>query len=191
MRVAISIAVCWLALAGCSNKNTDTGQARTNLRGSGFQAREIRAVALLRTHLSSIPVHLQRKIRSHLSGRVRDLDVEAAKYSQTSVGGVWIISARNATCIARAGDGAVACDSKGHFVSRGLSFAIFDAPNEAVDSVHGFVSVGVAPDWVQTARLKVGRKAREIVVHENTYGLRSSAPILIEGLEGRGGRRVE
>lgn len=189
---ALSLAVCWLSVTGCSSKHTDsTVRAGSRLDGSSFQARELRAFALLRMNLRVLPVNLRRRIRSHLSGRIRNLDVEAAGYARTSVGGIWIFSAQDTTCVARADDGAVACDSKDNFVDRGLSFAVFEAPEKTMDSLHGFVSVGVAPDWVQTARLKVGRQIRTVAVHNNNYAVRSSAPIFVVGLEGLKGKRIE
>jgi hypothetical protein len=189
---AIAIAWVWFSLAGCSGKSDDsTVRAESRLGRSGFQARELRAFAVLRIGLRAIPVPFRRKIRSQLSERIHNLDFEAARYTRTRVSGIWIFSARGTTCVARTGDAAMACDSKGHFVSRGLSFAVFEAPSKTVDSLHGFVSVGVAPDWVQTVRLKVGQRNQEVAVHSNTYGLRSNSPIFVEGLEGRGEKRVK
>jgi hypothetical protein len=107
-----------------------------------------------------------------------------SQYAQTSGGGVWIVNGRKITCIVQAVRGAVACDTTANFVNRGLLLVVYKVPKSPAGLPRHFLALGVVPDWVQSARLKVGSTTRLVPVRGNAYALHADAPIDLGRLEG-------
>jgi hypothetical protein len=114
-----------------------------------------------------------------------DVRFDDTQLVRTGVGDAWMANVGSATCIAQVRMGGVTCDSVANFVKRGLSLGAFKpSPKGRAARPRDFVVIGLAPDWTQTVRMKVGSTTRRIPIRLNAYGLRAAEPITVKRLDG-------
>jgi hypothetical protein len=147
------------------------GEPRAALR------REVRAA---RGRPAHVPAALQAKVRASL-GVPADVPFENAHRLTTPRGRLWLADLRRATCIIRAHDGALACDTTAHVARRGLVLSVFAVEH---GHMHDFVLFGLAPDGSRRARLRTGGRLREVPVRGNTFAAAATRPITLEKLLG-------
>ncbi len=120
------------------------------------------------------------------------LRVDSAHFARTSSGGIWIVmgeaSGESVACLVQAGQGAASCSPLAEAARNGLSLGIVEPAKDPGKPPRGFLVLGVAPDWVKLAQLRVGvgkdATVRTVPVRGNAYALRAKAPILVEGFCG-------
>jgi hypothetical protein len=125
-----------------------------------------------------VPVMLQAKVRASL-GVPADVPFEDAHRLTTPHGALWLVDLRRATCIIRARDGALACDTTAHVAHRGLVLNVYAVTR---GRRHDFVLFGLAPDGARRARVRIGHRVREVAVRGNAYAAGAREPITLDRL---------
>jgi hypothetical protein len=133
-------------------------------------------------------------IEASLAGRgssQRPFHSEGGHLIHTRGGDVWIIPGDSRglplICLAYSGTGAISCAPSRQVVRFGIGIGIVanaDHPNQLAPD---FMTIGIAPDWVDAVRVRYGDTVRRLSVHSNTYAMRARAPIVVEGLCRRDG----
>lgn len=149
--------------------DTPVAQARATLRQS---------VGAAGGPVGRMPAVLQAKVRASL-GVPAGVPFEDARRLATPRGAIWLTDLRRATCIVRAHDGALACDTTAHVARHGLALAVYAV---AHGRPRDFVLFGLVPDDVRRARVRVGGGVRAVRVDDNVYAVAAPGPIALDRL---------
>ena len=126
------------------------------------------------SHLRQIPM-------SRLS-----MDIEHAHLLRTELGALWVVIGDETTCLVQAGDGALSCFPTATALHTGVTLGTSDS-GARPSSPHRFLSLGIAPDWVKTVRMRVGNSIHVVPVVRNSYAAQANVPVLVQAMCGAGG----
>jgi hypothetical protein len=141
-----------------------------------------RAFAALRGVTQSVPLALRASLRTARNRTIRTLRLNTARYVSADTG-LWVVNGRSDTCIVQAHGGAVACASKGDFLEEGVALGVVDLGPPPDRRPRKFIVAGIVPNQVVAVDVEVGKRMRRLVVRDNSYSLRSSAPIIVKRFE--------
>ena len=95
-----------------------------------------------------------------------------------------MIRGTGVTCIFQDRKAAAACATDANAIRQGLALVVgYGPPSSNTKLPTRFLALGIASDSVKAVRLKViGNRSTTVSIVENAYGLRTRAPIEVEGL---------
>jgi hypothetical protein len=161
-------------LSGCGDVAADSGTSREQERG---------ALAILRSPPERVPPSARAYILATLNSRLRSsLNIGSAQYTRTKAGGVWIVAVKSGSCLIQTQPWASACAGIASVTRHGLILGTFKPPARPSEAPTDFQLLGIAPDGVETAHLKVGRVTHAVAVRRGAYALRANSPITVVGL---------
>lgn len=143
--------------------------------------RQRAAFQLLRGRSEQLPDSVRVQIGRSIGARPGEFGLEFTHRIPGSRG-LWVAGGENLTCIAYNGGRQTACDTATRAARRGLALGIANVRRPG-DRPEGYVVVGLAPDWVQMARVRVGETERRVPVENNAYIVRAKKRIVLERLE--------
>lgn len=139
-----------------------------------------RAFQALRTDPEKMTSGLEAHIERTLEAPAGALQARRAQYVQSRGEGMWLINAAmGVMCLVESSHGAVTCGADSEVLAHGLVIGVFNAPVPPARVPSKFLILGLAPDWVRFAQVRVRGKMRTIRVTKGTYSLHASAPITL------------
>jgi hypothetical protein len=137
-----------------------------------------RAFGAARQAPERVPATLQARVRASL-GVPPDVRFENGHRLRTRHGRLWLTDLARATCIVKADDGALACDTTRHVARRGLVLTVYAIRD---GRPRDFVLFGLAPDRARRARLRDDERVRDVAVRDNAYAATAAGPIRLDRL---------
>jgi hypothetical protein len=129
-----------------------------------------RAVHTARTPAGRVPAALQAHVRATLEAPA-GVRFENAHRLRTPHGPLWLTDLGRATCLIRAADGALSCDTTAHVARHGLTLTVFTVRD---GHRHDFLLFGLALDWAKHARVRTAAgHVRTVPVRDNAYAAAS------------------
>lgn len=143
-----------------------------------------RAFRLLHGRSERIPPPIGNQIRRSIGALPEEFDFEFTHWIP-GTGGLWVVGGENLTCIAYNRGRQTACDTAIRAARRGLALGVATVPRATTGRPEKFVVIGLVPNQVEVAQVKVGKKTRHVPVESNTYVVRARERIILRQLASR------
>jgi hypothetical protein len=160
------------------------GDSTADSVGGGQRAQR-RNFEILRGAGEKAPAGVLASIRQGLGRSHGAFHPDSAHFVHAADESLWIVSGdvmgQSTMCLVQAGPGAMSCAPSPESVQVGIALGTVNNPDHPNASDFGFLTIGIAPDWVRAVKVRVaGRPNQMIPVVHNTYSMRANAPILVE-----------
>jgi hypothetical protein len=114
------------------------------------------------------------------ANQVRTLDFQQARVARTEKGlELWLVPGSDIICLAVGPGRGVSCIPRGKASKNGISVGLTKSPSPTKPPTF-FLLAGMVPDGVRAVRVRVGSKAIQLPVHNNTFQYAASQPVEID-----------
>jgi hypothetical protein len=114
--------------------------------------------------------------------QVATLDFGSLRWAKTDYGtSLWLVSSGDIHCLVVGLGLGVSCTPTSTAQRKGITVGLTKA-SSPTEAPRLFLLTGMVPDGVRAVRLRVGKRASELAVRNNTFELRAQQPIQVYGV---------